>query len=132
MCIMKTIFTGIFIFVLFIVNVWGNIQKTDTTKSIEITTITRPTQVPRPKSLHPQPMITAYYNIEQKMVVVEFMTNQGVGVVELKDSMGNSIEKKTVDTSLHSSVELPLPTQPGEYTLLISTEILTVIGYLIL
>lgn len=66
------------------------------------------------------------------MVVVEFVTNQGVGVVELKDSMGNSIEKKTVDTSLHSSVELPLPTQPGEYTLLISTEILTVIGYLIL
>ena len=132
MCIMKTIFTGIFIFVLFIVNVWGNIQKTDTTKSIEITTITRPTQVPRPKSLHPQPMITAYYNVEQKMVVVEFVTNQGVGVVELKDSMGNSIEKKTVDTSLHSSVELPLPTQPGEYTLLISTEILTVIGYLIL
>lgn len=129
---MKTIFTGIFIFVLFIVNVWGNIQKTDTTKSIEITTITRPTQVPRPKSLHPQPMITAYYNVEQKMVVVEFVTNQGVGVVELKDSMGNSIEKKTVDTSLHSSVELPLPTQPGEYTLLISTEILTVIGYLIL
>lgn len=132
MCIMKTIFTGIFIFVLFIVNVWGNIQKTDTTKSIEITTITRPTQVPRPKSLHPQPMITAYYNIEQKMVVVEFMTNQGVGIVELRDAIGNSIEKKTVDTSLHSSVELPLPTQPGEYTLLISTEILTVIGYLIL
>ncbi len=129
---MKTIFTGIFIFVLFIVNVWGNIQKTDTTKSIEITTITRPTQVPRPKSLHPQPMITAYYNIEQKMVVVEFMTNQGVGVVELKESMGNSIERKIVDTSVHSSVELPLPTQPGEYTLLISTEILTVIGYLIL
>ena len=67
---MKTIFTGIFIFVLFIVNVWGNIQKTDTTKSIEITTITRPTQVPRPKSLHPQPMITAYYNIEQKWLLL--------------------------------------------------------------
>ncbi len=129
---MKAIFTLIFVFVLFIVDVLGNIQETNTTKNIKIVTTTRPIQQPRPKSLHPQPMITAYYNVEQKMVVVEFVTNQGVGVVELKDSMGNSIEKKTVDTSLHSSVELPLPTQPGEYTLLISTEILTVIGYLIL
>ena len=64
------------------------------------------------------------------MVVVEFMTNQGVGIVELRDAIGNSIEKKTVDTSLHSSVELPLPTQPGEYTLFITTEILSGIGYL--
>lgn len=129
---MKAIFTLMFVFVLFIVDILGNIQKTNTIKNVEIQTTIRPIHKPRPKSLHSQPMITAYYNIEQKMVVVEFMTNQGVGVVELKESMGNSIERKIVDTSVHSSVELPLPTQPGEYTLLISTEILTVIGYLIL
>lgn len=125
---MKAIFTLIFVFVLFIVDVLGDIQKTNTTKNIEIQTTIRPIHKPRPKSIHPQSMITAYYNVEQKMVIVEFVTNQGVGVVELKDSMGNSIERKTVDTSVHSSVELPLPTQPGEYTLLISTEILTGIG----
>lgn len=129
---MKAIFTLMFVFVLFIVDILGNIQKTNTIKNVEIQTTIRPIHKPRPKSLHSQPMITAYYNIEQKMVVVEFMTNQGVGVVELKESRGNSIERKIVDTSVHSSVELPLPTQPGEYTLLISTEILTVIGYLIL
>ena len=128
---MKTIFTVIFVWVCFIGNLLGSTQENNnTTKSIEITTITRPTQTPRPKSLHSQPMITAYYNIEQKMVIVEFMTNQGVGVVELKDSMGNSMEENTVDTSVHSSVELPLPTQPGEYTLFITTEILSGIGYL--
>ncbi len=127
---MKAIFTLMFVFVLFIVDILGNIQKTNTIKNVEIQTTIRPIHKPRPKSLHSQPMITAYYNIEQKMVVVEFMTNQGVGVVELKESMGNSIERKIVDTSVHSSVELPLPTQPGEYTLFITTEILSGIGYL--
>lgn len=127
---MKTIFTVIFVWVFFIGNLLGASQENNNT--IKLQTIKESTKEKRPKSIHLQPMITAYYNIEQKMVVVEFMTNQGVGVVELKESMGNSIERKIVDTSVHSSVELPLPTQPGEYTLLISTEILTVIGYLIL
>lgn len=91
---MKTIFTVIFIFVLFIVDVLGNIQEKNTTKNVEIQTITRPIQQPRPRSIHPQSMITAYYNVEQRLVVVEFVTNQGVGTVELKDAIGNSMEEK--------------------------------------
>lgn len=127
---MKTIFTVIFVWVFFIGNLLGAFQENNNT--IKLQTIKESTKEKRPKSIHPQSMITAYYNVEQKMVVVEFVSNQRMGVVELKDSMGNCIEGKAVDTSVHSSVELSLPTQPGEYTLLISTEILTVIGYLIL
>lgn len=128
MCIMKTIFTFIFVFALFIGNALGNLEKTDNNKSIEIQTTPVPTQKPQPRSIRPQ-TITAYYNIGEASVVVEFKTNQGTGLVELKDNVGNVIEAKTVDTSIQSVLTLSLPTQPGEYTLLINTETLNGVGY---
>ncbi len=128
MCIMKTIFTFVFVFMLFVGNVLGNFEKTDNTKSIKIQTTPLPTQKPQPKSIHPQ-TITAYYSIEEEIVVVEFKINQGMGLVELKDNVGNVIEIKTVDTSIQSVLTLSLPTQPGEYTLLINTETLRGVGY---
>ncbi len=128
MCIMKTIFTFIFVLALFIGNALGNLEKTDNNKSIEIQTIPAPTQKPQPKSIRPQ-TITAYYNVEEKRVVVEFQTKQGTGLIKLNDSMGNMIEAKTVDTSIQSVFTLSLPTQPGEYTLLINTETLRGVGY---
>ncbi len=130
MCIMKTIFVLILIFV-----VGGNtllgkdIEKGQ--KNIEIAVATFPTPQPRPKSIRPQ-TITAYYSIGGASVVVEFKTNQGTGLVELKDNVGNVVEAQTVDTSIQSVLTLPLPTQPGECTLLINTDALVGVGHFII
>lgn len=125
---MKTIFTFVFVFVLFVGNVLGNDQKSNATNIIAVQTIGKTSQEKQPKSLHPQSLIIAYYNIEEKSVVVEFKTNQGTGLVELKDNVGNVVEAQTVDTSIQSVLTLPLPTQPGEYTLLINTDVLVGVG----
>lgn len=124
---MKTVFTFVFILVLFVGNVLGDIKKEDNIKSIEIQVIFTPTQKPQPRSIRPQ-TITAYYSIGEASVVVEFKINQGTGLVELKDNVGNVIEAQTVDTSIQSVLTLPLPTQPGEYTLLINTDTLVGVG----
>lgn len=119
---MKTVFTFILL-VVFFGNVFGgNDPKTIDIKTIEIQTTPSQPHIHRPKSIRHK-TIAAYYSVVEKVVVVEFKRAQGMGVVELKDGAGNTVETKTEDTSIQEVVTLSLPVQPGKYTLFIRTEL---------